>query len=189
MLFWLPCTRLAAGRGVGAVLAALMACSDVWFNLLRNVDRKDINSMHAVVTSGVSKIRICVLYCPVSVDVLLSPAHLIRVDANTDHGYSLKDITTYISQTNSFRHYCKPGMVQCLGSCPGSCSTNASIEHESSTGDVACQRVRDVLYDMQIHCTRLLTLHRPLHSVARVRLRSPVWQAIMQQGAWFAMSV
>jgi hypothetical protein len=65
-------------------------------------------------TSRVSKIRICVLYFPVSVDVLLSPAHVIRVDANTDHGYSLKDSTTYISQINYFRHYCNPGMVQCL---------------------------------------------------------------------------
>jgi hypothetical protein len=57
-------------------------------------------NMHAE-TSGVSKIRICVLCgCPVSADVLLSPAHVIQGDANTDHGHPFD--TTQISQANSF---------------------------------------------------------------------------------------
>ena len=100
---------------------------------------------------------------------ILSPAHVIRGGANTDYGQSSKHNKTYISQASSFL----PVLLSWYGAvpCPGSCSTNACVEHESGTCDVACQHARNVWYYVCINFMGVLALHRPLHSVARVRLR------------------
>jgi hypothetical protein len=93
----------------------------------------------------VSKIRICVLCgCPVSADVLLSPAHVIQGDANTDHGHPF-------DTDQSGKPFSASTVILVWGSAgPGSCSTNTCVKHESSTFDVACQRVRNVWYVMYV---------------------------------------
>jgi hypothetical protein len=102
-------------------------------------------------TSGVSKIRICVLCgCPVSADVLLSPAHVIQGDANTDHGHDTDQSGKLFSASTIILVWGSAG--------PSSCSTNTCVQDESSTCDVACQHVRNVWWVMYvlvpctIHC-------------------------------------
>jgi hypothetical protein len=117
-------------------------------------------------TSGVSKIRICVLCgCrPVCADMLLSPAHdaahVFLGDANTDHGHSFNHNTTQISQANSFLpvRYCNLGM--------GPAQTAAAPMHALN------MTAAHVMLHASVYVTfgMIWSLHRPLHSVSLVRL-------------------
>jgi hypothetical protein len=106
--------RLQGGKGTGGEVLTFTCFDDAldeYYGKVREWQGQGLQKRWN--QRGEQDSHLCALL-PVSVDMLLSPAHVIRVDANTDHGYSLKDNMTYISQTNSFRHHCNPGMVQCL---------------------------------------------------------------------------